>query len=234
MTYRGATTHSGAASPRLPIVAFRGCHAPWPPIRLQRRTRVMTAMREMSVREANQNFSQLIAAAERGETIVITKNGIPVARISPQPADRASDPRRGAAFAALKKACGPNVGRVTASDPSPRKTSTAAILHDSGRVRQQHPHLCQARAAGGTAHTHIGVVTTAHPSDLSTTAPQNRPVPSPRSYGERGGVRGKLVLQAGREIRANPLELLDRRRNDTRHWIMRVAQSIISKHLMRE
>ena len=103
MTYRGATTHSGAASPRLPIVAFRGCHAPWPPIRLQRRTRVMTAMREMSVREANQNFSQLIAAAERGETIVITKNGIPVARISPQPADRASDPRRGAAFAALKK-----------------------------------------------------------------------------------------------------------------------------------
>ena len=38
-------------------------------------------MREMSVREANQNFSQVIAAAERGETIVITKNGAPVARI---------------------------------------------------------------------------------------------------------------------------------------------------------
>ena len=63
----------------------------------------MTAMREMSVREANQNFSQLIAAAERGETIVITKNGIPVARISPQPADRASDPQWRSAFAALKK-----------------------------------------------------------------------------------------------------------------------------------
>jgi prevent-host-death family protein len=41
-------------------------------------------MREMSVREANQNFSQLIAAAERGETIIITKNGKPVARVSPQ------------------------------------------------------------------------------------------------------------------------------------------------------
>ena len=26
-------------------------------------------MREMSVREANQNFSQVIAAAERGETV---------------------------------------------------------------------------------------------------------------------------------------------------------------------
>jgi predicted nucleic acid-binding protein len=29
-------------------------------------------MREMTVREANQNFSQVIAAAERGETIIIT------------------------------------------------------------------------------------------------------------------------------------------------------------------
>jgi prevent-host-death family protein len=82
----------------------------------------MTAMREMSVREANQNFSQLIAAAERGETIVITKNGIPVARISPQPADRASDPRRGAAFAALKKSLlskrgtGYRVGPITEED----------------------------------------------------------------------------------------------------------------------
>jgi antitoxin (DNA-binding transcriptional repressor) of toxin-antitoxin stability system len=37
-------------------------------------------MREMSVREVNQSFSQLIAAAERGETIIITRNGIPVAR----------------------------------------------------------------------------------------------------------------------------------------------------------
>lgn len=48
-------------------------------------------MREMSVREANQNFSQLIAAAERGETIVITKNGTPVARIAPQRSDRSKD-----------------------------------------------------------------------------------------------------------------------------------------------
>src|SRR5258706_13444151 len=57
----------------------------------QRRT-LSGAMREMSVREANQNFSQVIAAAEHGETIIITKNGTPVARISPRPPDRASDP----------------------------------------------------------------------------------------------------------------------------------------------
>ena len=41
-------------------------------------------MREISVREVNQNFSQVIAAAERGETIVVTKNGRPVAKITPQ------------------------------------------------------------------------------------------------------------------------------------------------------
>jgi prevent-host-death family protein len=49
-------------------------------------------MREISAREANQNFSQVIAAAEPGETIVVTKNGRPVAKISPQLQDPASDP----------------------------------------------------------------------------------------------------------------------------------------------
>jgi prevent-host-death family protein len=58
-------------------------------------------MREMSVREANQNFSQVIAAAEAGETIIITKNGAPVARITPQAADRSADPAWASAHAAL-------------------------------------------------------------------------------------------------------------------------------------
>ena len=79
-------------------------------------------MREMTVREANQNFSQVIAAAERGETIVITKNGTPVAKISPQAADRASDPEWRSAFAALgkslrsKRPTGYRVGTVTEAD----------------------------------------------------------------------------------------------------------------------
>ncbi len=60
-------------------------------------------MREITVREANQNFSQVIAAAERGETIIVTKNGKPVAKITPQPGDRTSDPEWRASFAALKK-----------------------------------------------------------------------------------------------------------------------------------
>jgi len=79
-------------------------------------------MREMTVREANQNFSQVIAAAERGETIVITKNGTPVAKITPQPADRADDPEWRSAFTALKKslrskrASGYRVGTIAEDD----------------------------------------------------------------------------------------------------------------------
>ena len=79
-------------------------------------------MREMTVREANQNFYQVIAAAERGETIVITKNGTPVAKISPHAADRTSDPEWRSAFAALekslrsKRATGYRVGTIAEDD----------------------------------------------------------------------------------------------------------------------
>jgi prevent-host-death family protein len=79
-------------------------------------------MREMTVREANQNFSQVIAAAERGETIVVTKNGRPVAKITPQPEDRASDPEWRTSFAALRKSLrskrghGFRVGTITEDD----------------------------------------------------------------------------------------------------------------------
>jgi prevent-host-death family protein len=79
-------------------------------------------MREISVREANQNFSQVIAAAERGETIVITKNGTPVAKIMPHSNDRTSDPQWKAAFKTLKKslqskrATGYRVGAILEDD----------------------------------------------------------------------------------------------------------------------
>ena len=79
-------------------------------------------MREMTVRQANQNVSQVISAAEGGETIVITKNGKPVAKITPQTADRTSDPEWRAAFAVLRKslrakrATGYRVGTITEDD----------------------------------------------------------------------------------------------------------------------
>ncbi|WP_035485580.1 type II toxin-antitoxin system Phd/YefM family antitoxin [Geminicoccus roseus] len=40
-------------------------------------------MRKVSAREANQNFSRLLAEAEAGETIVITKRGSEVAELVP-------------------------------------------------------------------------------------------------------------------------------------------------------
>jgi prevent-host-death family protein len=60
-------------------------------------------MREITVREADQNFSQVIAAAGRGETIIVTKNGRPVAKIAPQSGDRASDPEWRASFAGAQE-----------------------------------------------------------------------------------------------------------------------------------
>lgn len=80
-------------------------------------------MREMTVDEAEQSFLQVISAAEGGETIVITKNGKPVAKITPQTADRrTADPEWRAAFAALRKslrvkpATGYRVGTIAEDD----------------------------------------------------------------------------------------------------------------------
>lgn len=36
---------------------------------------------ETTAREFNQKFSQILAAAARGETVTVTKNGTPVARV---------------------------------------------------------------------------------------------------------------------------------------------------------
>ncbi len=38
---------------------------------------------EATAREFNHNSSQILAAAERGETVTVTKNGRPVARVVP-------------------------------------------------------------------------------------------------------------------------------------------------------
>ncbi len=79
-------------------------------------------MREMTVEQAEQSFAEVIAAAERGETIVITKNGKPVAKITPQTADWTADPEWRAAFAALRKslraksATGYRVGMIIEED----------------------------------------------------------------------------------------------------------------------
>ncbi len=42
-------------------------------------------MREVSLREANQNFSACIAEVEAGERLILTRRGEPVAEIIPYP-----------------------------------------------------------------------------------------------------------------------------------------------------
>ena len=59
-------------------------------------------MREMSVREVNQNLSRVIAAAERGVPTLITKNGKVVAKLVPHGQDKSADPHWRAAFAAMQ------------------------------------------------------------------------------------------------------------------------------------
>lgn len=42
----------------------------------------------ISLRDANQNFSRLIAAVERGEAFCITRRGQEVARLTPSPLEK--------------------------------------------------------------------------------------------------------------------------------------------------
>ena len=55
-------------------------------------------MRTVSLKEANQQFSKLIAEVEKGESVVITRRGQPIARLSPQPKSKLDDPKWRAAY----------------------------------------------------------------------------------------------------------------------------------------
>lgn len=54
-------------------------------------------MRQVSLREANQNFSSCIAEVEGGERLVLLRRGKPVAEIIPYAVKRKIDPGREAA-----------------------------------------------------------------------------------------------------------------------------------------
>ena len=49
-------------------------------------------MRTVSLMTANQEFSRLIRDVERGEDIVITRRGRPIARLVPHGTDKTADP----------------------------------------------------------------------------------------------------------------------------------------------
>ena len=61
-------------------------------------------MKTMSLRDANQTFARCIREVEAGEEIVITRNGTPVARISPVSRRRVLTLEQQAALERLKAA----------------------------------------------------------------------------------------------------------------------------------
>jgi prevent-host-death family protein len=75
-----------------------------------------------SVREANQNFSKRISEVERGETVVITKNGRQVAEVRPIRENRMDDPVWRAAYVRMmerlenKPDYGIELGEITEED----------------------------------------------------------------------------------------------------------------------
>ena len=66
----------------------------------------------VTLREANQSFARCIREVEGGEEFVITRNGTPVARLSPVRERRVLTPQQQAALARLKAAMdkGWNIG----------------------------------------------------------------------------------------------------------------------------
>jgi prevent-host-death family protein len=79
-------------------------------------------MRSTTVRDANQNFSKLIAEVEQGETVLITKNGRTVAELRPRSDDRRDDPEWRAAYERMLELMrawpdrGYEVGKITMED----------------------------------------------------------------------------------------------------------------------
>ena len=79
-------------------------------------------MRTVSIREANQSFSRLVKEVEAGETVVITRQGKPVAELVPRQANRLDDPQFKSRFDELRQRLqewprdGYRLGKVTEDD----------------------------------------------------------------------------------------------------------------------
>lgn len=63
----------------------------------------MSMDKRISLRDANQHISRYVAEVERGERIVITRRGRPVAQLIPVAADESMDAGQRAALARTKK-----------------------------------------------------------------------------------------------------------------------------------
>lgn len=76
----------------------------------------------LTARDANQNFSKVLAEVEKGETVLITKNGKTVAELRPRADNPRDDPEWRAAYdrmVAIMRAwpdTGYRVGKITEDD----------------------------------------------------------------------------------------------------------------------
>lgn len=67
----------------------------------------------ITLRDANQGFSRCIREVESGEEFIITRNGVPVARLSPAGETRTLTPEQEAALSRLAETSWPlNIGRL--------------------------------------------------------------------------------------------------------------------------
>lgn len=79
-------------------------------------------MKTVNARDANQHFSRLLAEVEKGETVLITKNGRTVAELRPRADDPRSDPvwlaayERMVALLETWPETGYRVGQITEED----------------------------------------------------------------------------------------------------------------------
>jgi prevent-host-death family protein len=84
----------------------------------------MSELTQISAREANQRFSEVLAKVENeGQGFVVTKRGRPVARILPlEPDDRGISPEKAAALHRLFESAKPlGVGRMTRDELHERR-----------------------------------------------------------------------------------------------------------------
>ena len=79
-------------------------------------------MKVVTARDANHNFSRWLTAAEAGETVLITKNGKPVAELRPRRLAKRDDPEWIAAYREMLRMMeatpitGFRVGGITVDD----------------------------------------------------------------------------------------------------------------------
>lgn len=70
--------------------------------------------KSVSAADANRRFSELLRTVKKGESVVVTSHGKPVARISPVVEDnRAEEGARAALFSRLRRERVVNAGRWT-------------------------------------------------------------------------------------------------------------------------